>query len=480
MGRLPPLERALAVVDTSIDLFVADPDVWRPVVTRLTPGLRHQPARLQIDALDQARVAGLLRADADTTALGTQVLVAYTGALFLWAGGELTAAEFDGGGRDDELAGLYRHLDGPVTRVRIEKGRTAWLVTGYDEVRTVLADPRFSRARAVAAGVGAPGAADTAGSLDGDILDLDGAEHAHLRKPVIAVFTPRRVERLRPGIAAIAAELLAAVDDDDTFDVVTRYAFPVPLRVLCRLLGVPFADRERFRGWADALLSTTAYTTQEKAAAIEGLTAYLQELVERRRTEPASDLLSDLVHLPAGTASTDPEIVGLAAAILVAGHETTANQIANMTYLALLRPEVAAGLRGDEPGAWIEELLRWIALGSTVGFPRVAADDVVLGGHRIRAGDVVLPELFAANHDPRTFADPDTVDPHRASRPHLAFGHGIHHCLGAALARAGLQVAVPALLRAFPGPRPAEPIGGVAWRTGQLVRGPRRLLVTTR
>lgn len=379
-----------------------------------------------------------------------------------------------------ELAGVYRELDGPVTRVRIEQGRTAWLVTGYDEVRTVLADPRFSRARAVADGVGAPGAGDTAASLEGDLLAVDGTEHAHLRKPVIAVFTPRRVQRLRPGIEAIAAELLAAVGDDDAFDVVTQYAFPVPLRVICQLLGVPFADRERFGGWADALLSTTAYTTEEKAAAVDGLAAYLQELVERRRTEPASDLLSDLVHLPAATGLTDPEIVGLAAGILVAGHETTANQIANMTYLALLRPEVAAGLRGDEPGAWIEELLRWIALGSTVGFPRVATGDVVLGGHRVRAGDVVLPELFAANHDPRTFADPDAIDHDRAPRPHLTFGHGIHHCLGAALARAELQVAVPALLRAFPGLRPAEPIGGVAWRTGQLVRGPRRLLVTAR
>jgi cytochrome P450 len=377
---------------------------------------------------------------------------------------------------------IYREIGGPVSRVALADGRGAWLVTGYDEVRTVLADPRFSRAAAMAEGVGAPGASDTPVTSPGNLLAFDGTAHNRLRRPVVAVFTPRRVDALRPEIGRIAATL---IDDiragGDAFDLVSRYAFPIPLQVICQLLGVPFADREVFGGWADAFLSTTAYSLEQRAEAAASMAGYLQELVERRRTEPSSDLISGLLQVPQADRLLDEEITGLASGILVAGHETTANQISNMIYLALTRPEVAAGLRGspEQVRAMVEELLRWIALASTVGFPRVATSDMTLGSEHVRAGDIVLPEMFAANRDSRAFLDPDDINPHRPARPHLAFGHGIHHCLGAALARAELQIAVPALLHAFPALRPAEPLDGLSWRTGQLVRGPRRLLLAS-
>ncbi|MEU4896114.1 cytochrome P450 [Streptomyces sp. NPDC044780] len=367
----------------------------------------------------------------------------------------------------------------PISRVRLPYGGDAWLVTRYQDIKTVLGDPRFSRAATQHAE--APRIQpDPAG--EGVLMSLDPPEHTRLRKTVAGVFTKRRVEDLRPATQRIAEELLEAMEASSApADLVASYALPLPVTVICDLLGVPGDDRDQLRGWSDALLSTTACTPAESAAAAHAMADYFAALVSQRRRKPTDDLLGALVRTWDREEGRlrDEELVLLTRDLLIAGHETTASQIANCTYLLLQYPREMDRLRADPSvmASAVEELLRIIPLGSGSFRARVATEPVELCGVRIQPGETVFAPTVAANWDPDVFADPGRLDIDRSANPHVAFGHGVHHCVGAQLARLELQVALGVLLRRLPRLRLAVDEGEIVWKTGMQVRGPKSLPV---
>ncbi|GAB2660147.1 cytochrome P450 [Nocardia goodfellowii] len=379
----------------------------------------------------------------------------------------------------DPLLARLRRTE-PVARIQLPYGGEGWLVTRYDDVRLVLADPRFSRARAVDR-EDLPRATPEPPRGD-SLLSMDPPEHTRLRKLVAKAFTSRRVEQLRPRAQQIVDEHLAAIAaSGPPADLVRQLALPLPVTLICEMLGVPTEHQHRFRDFSDAILSTTAYTRTQIAAARAELETYLAELIAQRRAEPADDLLGALVAARDNDDRlSETELVNLGLGLLIAGHETTANQIANFTYVLLSEPGHWDLLRREPdlvPRA-VEELLRHVQLGSGGAFARIATEDVTLSGVTVRAGEAVFVNTQAANRDESVFAEPEELDLTRISNPHIAFGHGAHHCLGAQLARLELQVAMSSLLRGFPGLRLAVPLDEVPWKRGLLVRGPEELLVT--
>ncbi|AFU03422.1 cytochrome P450 [Nocardia brasiliensis] len=377
---------------------------------------------------------------------------------------------------------LYAKLrrEEPITRVQLPYGGAGWLVTRYEDVKLVLADQRFSRSAAVER-EDIPRATPEPARRN-SLLSMDPPEHSRLRKLVAKAFTGRRVELLRPRAQEIVDERLAAIERlGPPADLVEQLALPLPVTVICEMLGVPPRDQHRFRDFSDTVLSTTAYTREQIAAARVNLEAYLAELVAQRRAEPTDDLLGALVAARDDEDRlTEDELVNLGIGLLIAGHETTANQLANFTYVLLTNPGQWEMLcaRPDSVPAAIEELLRYVQLGSGGSSPRIATEDIELCGVTVRAGEAVFVNTQAANRDEAVFADPETLDLARQHNPHLAFGHGVHHCLGAQLARVELQVALGSLLRRFPTLRLAVPIEDVPWKTGLLVRGPKSLPVS--
>lgn len=370
---------------------------------------------------------------------------------------------------------LLRHE--PVSRVELPYGGQAWLAVGHADVRTVLSDPRFSRAAVV--GQDVPRVRPEIDHQASSILNMDPPDHTRLRKLVARAFTARRVEELRPRAAELTAELLAGMRAAGPgADLVEHMSVPLPVTIICELLGVPVEDRPIFRAGSDAALSTSAMTPQERAAAMEQLVGYMAGLVAQRRATPTDDLLGALVSArDEGDRLNEAELIGLGLGILIGGHETTMNQIGNMTYLLLSRPDRGAALRGDAAAiaTAVEELLRFTPLGAAAGFPRIATEDVELSGVTVRAGEAVVVSVHAANRDPEVFDDPDELVLDRAVNRHIGFGYGAHHCLGAQLARMELQEALGGLLREFPDLRLAVPAEDVQWRQGALVRGPRTL-----
>jgi cytochrome P450 len=371
----------------------------------------------------------------------------------------------------DELYARLR-TEQPVIRVQLPFGERAWLATRYDDVRTVLGDPRFSRA----ASVGRDYPRTHAHQPELGILAMDEPEHGRLRRLATKAFTARRVESLRPRTEEIAAELLDAMAATGSpADLVEHFATPLPIRVICDLLGVPASDQDKFHVWSEAIVSTTSLTPERIGEYIGNLHAYIAALLAERRREPAGDLLTAMAQArdadPDGP--SEAELVAFSAGLLAAGHETTVTQIPNFVYALLTTPGATDQLRADPaliPSA-VEELLRWVPLGAASTFARYAVEDVELGGITIRAGEPVLGSLTSANRDERVFADPDGPDLARQPNPHLGFGHGIHHCVGAQLARMELQVALGALIHRFPGLRLGVPEDQLEWKSGMLVRG---------
>ena len=347
--------------------------------------------------------------------------------------------------------------DGPVRRVLMPRGLECWMVTGYAEARTLLADPRLlkSSERAFRLFEGkVPGEARQGGvgqPLGWHMLNMDPPDHTRLRRLVNKAFTARTVARLRPRIEEITAELLGALEGRERADLLAAFAEPLPITVICELLGVATGDRRDFSAWTHTLLVTAEIAEIRNAA--DRMHAYLSALIARKRAEPAEDLLSDLVHASDdGDSLSESELLSMAFLLLVAGYETTVNLIAN-SVLALLRaPEQLAALRADPglmPGA-VEEFLRYdgpIHLATL----RFAAEDVEIGGVTIPAEEFVLISLLGANRDGERFEDPASLDISRAAGGHLAFGHGIHYCVGAPLARLEAEIALSALIERFPG-----------------------------
>lgn len=368
----------------------------------------------------------------------------------------------------------------PTSRVQLPYGDEGWLVTRYADAKLVLADPRFSRAVTVDREDiprTTPGP-----SRQNSLLSMDAPEHSRLRKLVAKAFTSRRVEQLRPRAQQIVDERLTEIESSGPVaDLVQSLALPLPVTVICEMLGVPTEDQHRFRDFSDTVLSTTAHTPAQIDAARASLEEYLAELVAQRRAEPTGDLLAALVAARDNDDRlTEDELVNMGIGLLIAGHETTANQIANFTYVLLSEPrhwELLCSRPELVPGA-IEELLRYVQLGSGGSFARVATEDVVLGDVTVRAGESVIVNTQAANRDESVFDNSEELDLTRNNNPHMAFGHGIHHCLGAQLARLELQVALGSLLQRFPTLHLAVPFEEVPWKTGLLVRGPKALPVS--
>ncbi|MFF8959788.1 cytochrome P450 [Streptomyces sp. NPDC014894] len=358
--------------------------------------------------------------------------------------------------------------------VRMPYGEPAWLVTRYADARFVLGDQRFSRA--AAAGHDEPRQAE--GRTVSGILGMDPPDHTRLRSLVAKSFTVRAAEKLRPRVRELTASLL---DDLETAgppaDLVDVFALPLPVAVICGLLGVPAADRPRFRVWSDAALSTSSLTAEEFTANQDELRAYMAELIDRHRHRPQDDLMTALIEArDGGDRLSERELVDLCVAVLVAGHETTATQIPNFVLTLLDHPDQLARLRTRPeliPAA-VEELMRFVPLGSGSSAPRYATEDVEVGGTLVRAGTPVLVATGAANRDALRFSSPGVLDIAREGNQHLGFGHGVHHCLGAPLARLELQEALAGLIARFPGLRTA---GDVTWKSEMLVRGPRVLPV---
>ncbi|SDL92135.1 Cytochrome P450 [Lentzea albidocapillata subsp. violacea] len=361
----------------------------------------------------------------------------------------------------------------PVSRVTYPYGGEGWLVTSYEETKFVLGDPRFSRARTVGQDVPrmqpliAPG---------GSILTHDGADHSRMRRLVSKAFTVRRIEELRPRAQQITDELLDRLDNPG--DLVEGFSMPFPITIICELLGVPFEDREDFRRWSNQALSTVGgHTPEEATDGVMKLYAYFTELVAKRRAHPTDDLISALVAARDNEDRlSEDELVRFGITLLVAGHETTANMLANSVVTLFEHPDAMKSLREapDKLPNAIEELLRFIPLGSGAGFPRIATEDVQVGNALVKEGDTVLVVASSANRDEAMYANGGELDLEREVGQHMQFGHGIHFCLGSQLARMELQVALGTLLRRLPGLRLAEP---VEFRRGSLVRGPLRLVV---
>ncbi|OXM72682.1 MULTISPECIES: cytochrome P450 [Amycolatopsis] len=367
----------------------------------------------------------------------------------------------------------------PLSRVRLPYGEPGWLATRYEDVKVVLGDPRFSRAASLEHD---EPRMRPQPSLPGSILSMDPPDHSRLRRLVTKAFTVRRIEQLRPRVRQIADELVdGMLAAGPPADLVEAFALPVPVTVICELLGVPYADRGDFRYWSDAFLSTTRFPPEEVADCAGKMHAYLEGLIAQRRAEPRDDLLSGLVAARDNEDRlSEEELVRLAMALLIAGHETTASQIPNFVYTLLTHPDQLAMLRADlslVPKA-VEELMRFVPLGIGAGIARYATEDIELGGVLVRAGEAVLPALASANRDESVFPDADVLDLRREDTSHIGFGHGVHHCLGAPLARMELQVALDTLLRRLPDLRLADGESGVDWKEGLSTRGPERLLVT--
>jgi cytochrome P450 len=368
-----------------------------------------------------------------------------------------------------------------IKRIRTAFGMEAWLVTRFADVREVLSDPvRFSNARLQEAGrpPGLPPVSpeERSRQLAGNLLAADPPEHTRLRRMLTPEFTVRRMRRLEPRIREIVDEHLDAMErHGPPADLVAEFALPVPSLVICELLGVPYADRAEFQARSKRQLDLRVPVEDRMRAGRESR-EYMAELVARAQTDPGEDMLGMLVREHGDDLTTD-ELIGIASLLLLAGHETTANML-GLGTLALLRHPDQLALVRDEPervDAAVEELLRWLTIVHT-GTAKLATVDTEIAGQRIAAGDLVMCALPTANRDPELRTHPDGLDVTRGGVGHVAFGHGIHHCLGAPLARMEMQIAFPALLRRFPGL--AEVPGTAEFRSFSIIYGLTSLQVT--
>ncbi|WP_406341740.1 cytochrome P450 [Streptomyces sp. NBC_00648] len=368
---------------------------------------------------------------------------------------------------------------GPVHRVRMPEGADAWLVVGYEAGRAALADPRLSKEWRNAApdlGVKAVASGTT-------MLSSDAPSHTRLRKLVTREFTPRRVELLAPRVQEMTDALLDAMLErpDRRADLVEALSFPLPITVIGELLGVPALDQDSFREWSNTSVSAPALA--DRMAAAKAMSEYLTALLESKREQPGDDLMSALISTADedGDRLSGPELLGMAWLLLVAGHETTVNLISNGVLALLSHPEQLADLRADFDGLIdnaVEEMLRYDGPVETPTYrfttePVDIAGTVVPGGGRL-----VLVAMADANRDPAKYAEPSRFDIRRDARGHVAFGHGIHYCLGAPLARLEARIAIRSLLERCPDLALDIHPAALTWRSGMLVRGPESLPVS--
>jgi len=362
-----------------------------------------------------------------------------------------------------------------------------WVLSRYRDAVAVLRDPAFSsdernwsRYRRLSARNRRAGIPDAYETERSSMLRIDPPDHTRLRTLVSKAFTPRAVEQMRPRIEAVIKELLDPIREGETFELVRDFAAPLPVVVIAEMLGVPSEDRDRFRHWSDEAIRTIGDSTLEDRlsaeSAMDELADYFMGIADERRRHPKPDLLSALVAAEeAGEKLSQAELRAMLVLLLVAGNETTTNLIANGTLALLRNPDQLAILRREPelvPAA-VEELLRYDSPVQLTS--RMVTRETELDGHRLEPGQQIVVLLGAANRDPEVFPDPDRLDVRRENVRHLSFGHGIHFCLGAQLARLEGAMAFEALVTRLPGLSLAY--DGVEWGPNTVLRGPKHLLL---
>ena len=390
-----------------------------------------------------------------------------------WAG-------FSGAVGDDPY-GLYADVreEAPVRRVVLADGRPAWIITGYAEGRQALLDPRLvksiPRALAVRPEIVAPGFAHPL--FGRHMLASDGEDHARLRRLLGGTFSTARMAAMRPRVQAIVDGLLDDLERrpaDEPVDLVSNFTLPLPITVIFELLGVPFEDRGRLRAWFETIfddpIAPAAGAVGRQAA--DETYAYLGDLIAAKRSAPRDDLLSAMTASVDDDRLDEEELLSTAWLLIVAGHDTTVNLIGNGMVALFRHPDQLARLRSDlslVPAA-VEEFLRYDGPVQHTTF-RMTSEPVTIGGIDIPVHEQVLVVTAAANRDPAHFGEPDRLDVGRSDNHHIAFGHGIHFCLGAPLARLEGEIAFASLLARFPELRPAVPLDRIHWTYRLVLRG---------
>jgi pentalenic acid synthase len=366
----------------------------------------------------------------------------------------------------------------PLTRITLFDGRGVWVVTGHSAARALLSDPRLSSDRTRPAFPATTERFAAARARRVALLGVDDPEHRTQRRVLVPSFTLKRVAALRPRIQETVDRLLDRMEEQGPpAELVNAFALPVPSMVICALLGVPYTDHDFFEEQSRRLLRGPAAADTEAARA--QLDAYFGSLIDRKRKDPGDGLLDELIQDQLREGAMDrQDLVSLATILLVAGHETTANMISLGTFTLLRHPEQLAELRADPTlmAAAVEELLRFLSIAD--GLLRVATEDIEVAGKTIRADEGVVFATSVINRDAHTFTEPDALDWHRPARHHVAFGFGIHQCLGQNLARAEMEIALLSLFDRFPGLRLAAPADTIAFKPGDTIQGMLELPVT--
>ncbi|MCQ4085412.1 cytochrome P450 [Saccharibacillus sp. JS10] len=356
----------------------------------------------------------------------------------------------------------------PIAKLMFPDGQFGWMITKYEDAAEVLKDNRFIKDMTKVFGSGSQSI------FTSNMLFSDPPDHRRLRGLVQQGFTPKLVESMRGHIQQIADQLLDNAEGKDRMALIDDFAFPLPIIVISEILGVPIEDQDKFRVWSNSIIG--ASNSEESATVYQHMqefTAYLGQWFEKVRQQPGDDLISQLITAEeAGEKLSEQEIYGVVALLIIAGHETTVNLIGNGMISLLQHPDQLAKLQENPElikGA-IEEMLRY---NGPVEFStsRWASEDLDFKGHAMKKGDLVVVALDSANRDGQQFVNPDQFDITRERSRHLAFGHGIHMCLGAPLARLEGEIAINTLLRRFPNIRLREDAGKLEWRPGMIVRG---------
>lgn len=369
--------------------------------------------------------------------------------------------------------------EAPVYRITLPSKQPVWLVTRYDDALTVIKDSRFAKDKYATRSreqlAREPWRPSIVRVLERNMLSLDDPDHKRLRMLVHQAFTPRLIEQMRDQIEALTDKLLDDVQRHGHFDLISDYALPIPTTIIAEMLGVPLADRRKFNRWSNNLVSSTAsrFGPLRLLPQVLRFLHFIRSLVRVRQRDPHDDLISMLIQAQeAGERLSEDELVAMIFLLLVAGHETTVNLIGNGTLALLQHPTQWEQLRDEPPliKPAVEELLRFA---SPVEWAdeRYAREDIVLAGTTIPRGELVHAVIASANRDDRQFTNPDTLDITREPNRHLAFGQGIHYCLGAPLARMEGQIAINTLLRRLPELRLAVAPDVLRWRPGVMLRG---------
>jgi cytochrome P450 len=377
----------------------------------------------------------------------------------------------------------------PVYRLSNPNSAPIWVITRYEDVLSVFKDSRFvkdaNRALTVEQLAQRPFAKPEyqhiSTLLTQHMLATDPPNHTRLRSLVSKAFTPNRIAQLRPRIQEIANELLDSMGSNTVVDLIDTYAFPLPIQVITEMLGIPTEDRDKFRQWSNILISGFGQGVPEPAFvdAAQKFYDYLLDLVIARKAKPTGDMISDLVAVEEqGQRLNQDELISMIWLLIVAGHETTVNLIGNGVLALLQNPEQLAKLKQDPTliTSAVEEFLRYNGPVETSTL-RFASEDILIGGQLIPKGEMVLVVIASADHDANQFSEPEKLDIVRANNRHVAFGHGIHFCIGAPLARLEGQIAINTLLQRKPDLHLATEVADLLWRSGTLIRGVRTLPV---